>query len=110
MKVKNSDRINFFKFRIAAHPFQEALAILEELEKGHEEDKLIKHPFWTAFVVSYTRPFKQRKKLRISEDMVPDEHRSEHQALMVFRDKLLVHMDLNGPRDDKGDSLYGLFL
>ena len=55
-----------------------------------------------AIVTLYARPFKQRKVVRLSEDIVPAEFRSTHDDIVEIRDKSIAHRDLDAPVADWG--------
>lgn len=51
----------------------------------------------TALHVLYGRSFKQRKEVRISDEIIPDEYKETHGALINMRDQIYAHMDVDGP-------------
>lgn len=55
-----------------------------------------------AAVTAYGRPFKQRANVRLSEDIIPAEHRETHDSTIEMRDKVIAHRDLDGPVADWG--------
>ena len=55
-----------------------------------------------AITVAYCRPFKQRRQVKLSEDVVPTHFKDIHDNLVVHRDKAVAHHDLDGPVADWG--------
>lgn len=52
----------------------------------------------TALHVVYAKPFKQRKALQLDESIVPEKYKPVHNALVMMRDKIHAHTDLDGPK------------
>jgi hypothetical protein len=50
--------------------------------------------FTIAITAAYGRPFKQRKSVRLSEDLIPAEHKETHKSVIEMRDKVIAHRDL----------------
>jgi hypothetical protein len=50
-----------------------------------------------AILVSYARPFKQRRKVRLEEEVIPAEFKGTHDENIDLRDKVIAHRDTNGP-------------
>jgi hypothetical protein len=55
-----------------------------------------------AIVTLYSRPFKERKLVRLSEDVVPVKFRATHDGVIEIRDKSIAHRDLDAPVADWG--------
>jgi hypothetical protein len=53
-----------------------------------------------AIVTLSARPFKQRKAVRLTEDIVPAESRGTHDDVIEIRDKSIAHRDLDAPVAD----------
>lgn len=60
-------------------------------------------PLSISLIVLYGRPFKQRKPLRLSEKLIPAQLRGTHDFLIMLRDKVTAHTDIDGPA--YGDTL-----
>ena len=56
----------------------------------------------TALHTLYARPFKQKKQIRLTDDIVPSESKSLHDSIILMRDKIHSHTDLNGPGTSGG--------
>ena len=93
-----SDRIAFWSFTSASATFYAASSCLRELRKKEGiADSSLRYATACAFVVLYGRAFKQKKDVRLIEDMVPDEFRALHKHLLTLRDKTFAHFDPDGP-------------
>ena len=58
--------------------------------------------FTVAIIIDYCRPFKQRKKVRLPDDIVPYGQLDIHNYMIELRDKVVAHRDLDGPVTDWG--------
>jgi hypothetical protein len=100
------DRIEFWKFQHASTTFAEAkqlceLILKEKIDSGHP----LHVPLMTALHILYGRPFKQRTEVRIPEDIVPQNNKNTHEALINMRDKIHAHTDVDGPKTTDDDCL-----
>ena len=50
-----------------------------------------------AIATLYSRPFKQRKSVRLGDDIVPTEFRRTHDDIIEIPDKSIAHRDLDAP-------------
>ena len=104
--MKNADRkerLTFWKFAYARAAFADVSAWCAWLRKcklplGDSVRKAVS----VGIVVAYGRPFKQRKAVRIPEDIVPSEHMPTHRTLIEIRDKCVAHKDTDGPFAEHG--------
>ncbi len=87
-------RLEFWKYQAAALTFKDAEEVAVYLI-DHGQFPLV-YQLLTSLYVLYGRPFKQRKSVCISQELVPSEYAEEHDVLMGLRDKLFAHMDTNG--------------
>ncbi len=56
-----------------------------------------------AITAAYCRPFKQRpNEIKLSGDLVPTRHKETHDSLIVHRDKVIAHRDIDGPKAEWG--------
>ena len=92
-----SERIDLHRYAFAAGSWAEAKLALKksrDLElAGKEEDKSTCHALRVAFFVLYGRPFKQRPKLRVGDDIVPSAQVTVHNGIITLRDKMFAHSD-----------------
>ena len=110
-QASQAERIELYKWQSAFSSLNEAQGILHHIRDeavGHED--LLHHALWAAFHVFYAKPFKQRPNIRISQDVVPQNLRKAHDAIITLRDKLFAHSDLDGPNLDEGDLVNSLFV
>jgi hypothetical protein len=95
-KAPLSERLEFFKFQYACQTFAHARKILLYIQ---DHKVLASHPLhytlWTAFIVLYGKPFRQRNPLRLDTNIVSVEFRDVHQSLQDLRDKMFAHADLD---------------
>jgi hypothetical protein len=68
-------------------------------------------PLSISLIVLYGRPFKQRNPLRLSEKLVPPNFKGTHDFLIMLRDKVTAHTDIDGPTygDDLVNSIRFVF-
>lgn len=95
-KAPLSERLEFFKYQYSCQTFAHARKILVYIQdhgvlSGHP----LHHTLWTAFMVLYGKPFKQRPPLRLQSDIVDGDWSETHQTLLDFRDKMFAHTDLD---------------
>ncbi|MDD4869750.1 MAG: hypothetical protein PHR77_04255, partial [Kiritimatiellae bacterium] len=93
-----TDRFEFWKFAYARAAFVDAKIFAEELlASGSALHSATRKAFSIAIATAYARPFKQRSVVRLSEDIVPAEHRETHDGVIEIRDKVVAHRDVDGP-------------
>lgn len=92
------ERTAFWKFSYARSSFVDANLFAEMILKGgFEPGSRIRKALSIATAVAYGRPFKQRNRVRLSDDIIPAAYQSTHEDLIVWRDKVIAHRDLDGP-------------
>lgn len=96
-------RTSFWKHAYARASFIDAKSSAEMILHGAFEGHggMLK-ALSIATLVTYGRPFKQKSKVKLSEDFVAASHKSTHTDLIVWRDKVIAHRDLDGPVADWG--------
>jgi hypothetical protein len=99
----HEERIEFWKHSYARASFVDARIFIEHiletrLPLNHPARKALS----IAVLTTYCRPFKQRAIVRLSEDIVPTEHREAHNSAIEMRDKVVAHRDIDGPVADWG--------
>jgi hypothetical protein len=103
-QVPYEDRKDYWKFVNAAVAFEQVEDLLEFFAKEKiDETHPLFYQLMTSLVVLYGRPFKQRKALRLLEALIPDGLKDTHDFLILLRDKMFAHLDLDGPSE--GDNL-----
>jgi len=104
MTVPTKDeRIEYWKNAYARASFIDAQIFAEQiLETKLPLDNPIRKALSIAFLTTYSRPFKQRNGIRLSDDIVPKKYVEEHNTAIEFRDKIVAHRDLDGPVADWG--------
>ena len=102
-KLPQTKRLEYWKYQCAALTFLRAKDVGEYLIE-HKTSPLA-YQLLTALYVLYGRPFKQRKQVRIPEQLVPSEYAEEHSLLLDLRDKMFAHVDTNGPSEKNIESL-----
>ncbi len=107
-KLPLSDRLEYWKYQCAALAFLRAKEVAEYLIE-HENHPLM-YQLLTSLYVLYGRPFKQRKEVRISEELVPHEYSEEHSFLIVLRDKMFAHVDTDDLSEQKIENLSKILL
>ncbi|HXT39475.1 MAG TPA: hypothetical protein VN887_05580 [Candidatus Angelobacter sp.] len=73
----------------------------ERIEQPHP----LHIPLMTALHTLYGKPLKQRKEVRVGEDIVPSEFKDIHASLITMRDKIHAHTDVDGPTTATNESL-----
>jgi hypothetical protein len=98
-----ANRISFWQHSYARSSFVEARVECELLLKTNPPlNSTLRRALSIAIVTLYSRPFKQRKAVRLSDDIVPPEFRTTHDEIIEIRDKSIAHRDLDGPAADWG--------
>jgi hypothetical protein len=96
-KLPLERRLEFWKYQSALLTFENAREVAGYLIE-HSESPLA-YQLMTSLYVLYGRPFKQRKQIRVPEELVPSEYAEEHRLLIGLRDKLFAHIDTDGLPD-----------
>jgi hypothetical protein len=94
-----AERVAFWKDAYARSSFIQAdqFALLL-LQMDPPLRSVMRWALTSAIVTAYSRPFKQRKEVRLPEnDVVPAEFRKLHDEAIEQRDKVIAHRDLDGP-------------
>lgn len=100
-KTSATERREFWKFMGASGTFEQAEKACDYiLRESIDERHPLSLPLMVAVVVLYSRPFKQRKVVRLIEKMVPKEFKSTHDFVILLRDKMFAHADTDGPDYD----------
>lgn len=98
-----AERIAFWRDSYARSSFVHATEFVRAMLRNKLGLYSIERDAFTiAIIGAYGRPFKQRKSIRLSEDLIPAEHRETHDSLIEMRDKVVAHRDLDGPVADWG--------
>lgn len=103
MKAKSiNQRHELWKLAFAHASFRNAGIFLEQLSlPAFSENYPIRNALSIAFLTSYSRPFKQKTPVKLSDEIVPARFRKSHDAIITYRDKTIAHRDLNGPVADR---------
>jgi hypothetical protein len=102
-RPSQAERIAFWEHSYARASFVQARLYLELLLSADPPlDSLFRRALTISILAVYCRPFKQRSKVRLSEDTVPSEHRKTHDIMIELRDKVVAHRDLDGPVTEWG--------
>jgi hypothetical protein len=97
------ERIFFWQQAYARSAFIDADRYLVRiLEDDPPLGSLDRKLLTAAFVGAYGRSFKQRKPVRLSEDIIPTEHQNTHDSIIELRDKIVAHRDLDAPVTEWG--------
>jgi len=107
-KLPLTERLEYWKYQCASLTFHNAKTVAEYLIKNKNPPLVI--PLLTSLYVLYGRPFKQRKRIRISEELVPSEYMEEHSHLIGLRDKMFAHVDTDGLADKNIQHLSKIWL
>lgn len=94
-KISKSERLEYWKFLCADFSIEKAKGIASQLLKIGYDDRLF-YTLLTSLYIFYGRPFKQRKPVRLSTDIIPDWFRKLHDTLILLRDKSFAHVDSDG--------------
>jgi hypothetical protein len=92
-KAKPEHRVEYWRFHVAAHSFDQARAVVGQLNGLTDRDPLFL-PLMIALHVLYARPFKHDKaSRRVDESLVPHDFKSVHDMLLLMRDRIFAHHD-----------------
>jgi len=94
-KVPQIDRFEYWKFLSAHFSLQKAKGIATHLLKTPPNDELF-YPLITTLYIFYSRPFKQKRNVRLPDNMIPDRFLKLHKTLIDLRDKAFAHIDYDG--------------
>lgn len=98
-----ADRVSFWQHSYARSSFIQAHLFTELLLRiSPPINDTLRRALTIAIVTAYSRPYKQRKPVRLSDDIVPTEFRGTHDSIIEIRDKSIAHRDLDGPVADWG--------
>jgi len=94
MNATLEERKELWKFMHAMASFEQVVDICEycRKEKLDLSHKLY-HRLMVSLIVTYAKPFKQKKAFRLSEKLVSKEHEDTHRFLIIARDKFFAHSD-----------------
>lgn len=93
-KLTQDERLEYWKYLCATLSFDFAGEVAKYLISNPDHPLL--YQLITSLYVLYGRPFKQQKKIRITEEIVPEEYFNEHNLLVSLRDKTFAHTDIDG--------------
>jgi hypothetical protein len=97
------ERLEFWKHAYAWQSFIDAKNYSERLlALNLPLTDLVRKAFTIAILTTYCRPFKQRPLVRLSADLVPNEHKETHESAIELRDKVVAHRDMDGPNAEWG--------
>ncbi len=117
-KATIQERIDFYRYTSATQLLDQAREILREilaLDPTTTRDWKI-NSLWMTFFLLYAKPFKQQRDnqlkvgLRLPDDVIPDEFKNEHKAIIDLRDKMFAHTDFASLKDDTGQPLNELVI
>ena len=107
------DAQSLWKFFYAHECFrQSASACSYILDNNLETDHPIYYPLLTSIYVLYGKPFKRANVVgKLSDDIIPPEHKTLHDTLLQHRDKFYAHTDAKSFKlSDYGDASQVRFL
>ena|SRR2546426_11173399 len=98
-----AERIAFWQHAYARASFVQARIFTDLLLRiTPPMNDTLRRALTIAIVTVYSRPFKQRKAVRLPDDIVPAQFRDTHDSIIEIRDKSIAHRDLDGPVADWG--------
>jgi hypothetical protein len=101
--MDHDTRIAFWRASYAHASFQDARIFIEELLKlSLPLQDPIRKGLSISILTAYARPFKQRPKIKVPEDVLAPGYLPRHRELIKMRDKVVAHRDLDGPIADWG--------
>jgi len=121
------ERLDFYRYTSACLFLSQAKDILLKLKQLTSTDQdsdlsskisfeLNKNILWHAFFTIYSKPFKQTRDaelkmgLRVLDDIVPEDCKHQHQAILTLRDKMYAHTDFHQLIDSNGDPMSKLII
>ncbi len=96
------ERKQLWIFAYARASFREALSFSEAILKVGSENICAQDGLSIAATVAYSRPFKQRRSVKLCDSIVPSEYSDLHDTIIQIRDKVITHRDVDGPIADWG--------
>ena len=88
------DRLLFYKFQNAMHAFGAVSSLCDYFSKTKmERSHSLYIPLTTSLAILYARPFKQRKNIKLPQDIIPAKYKKTHDFLILMRDKVVAHTD-----------------
>ena len=89
-KSKPEHRIEYWRFHVAAHSFEQARDVASVLKSMSDRESLF-YPLMTSLHVFYAKPFKHLKRGRnIPESYVPKKMSGVHSKLLLMRDRMFA--------------------
>jgi hypothetical protein len=93
-----AERISFWQHSYARASFVQTRLFIDLLLKlDPPMNDTLRRALTVAILGVYSRPFKQRKIVRLPDDIVPAPFRDTHDIMIEIRDKVVAHRDLDGP-------------
>lgn len=101
------ERMNLWRMLHALDCFQHVDRICSLIqENGITNGHPLYHSLLTSMYVLYGRPFKKSHGVgRLPDDIVPKELHDIHNDLMLHRDKIFAHTDVNGTWEEEDMNL-----
>lgn len=97
------ERLEFWKYAYARSSFVQTRTFIELLIREDPGfNTTLRRALTVAILVTYCRPFKQRKPVKLNRDVVPARYLWVHNEAVELRDKVLAHRDVDGPVADWG--------
>jgi len=86
---------DIWKYTQAVSSLKDALKIINLLKTAYQKrNKDIIPPLWTAFFVTYARPFTNNKKIgKISDKVIPSDLKDTHRSAIKVRNSTYGHTD-----------------
>jgi len=97
------ERLAFWKFAHARASFVDARIFIElVLKSSLPLNDPVRKALTIAVLTTYARPFKQRPKVQLPRDAVANEYLDLHDNMILRRDKVVAHRDVDAPTADWG--------
>ncbi len=98
-----AERLELWKITFARSSFIQASrachAMLRFVPNGTE---VLISALSTAALVFYARPFKQSEEVKLEKTYVPSDFLAFHEDIILYRDKVVSHRDVKGPKTPWG--------
>jgi hypothetical protein len=104
------ERLDFWRDCYALSAFRDVHDYIPRWERRDPEDVGFRRALEVAILVSYARPFKQRKRVRLEKEIVPARFRETHEEVIELRDKVIAHRDTDGPSSGGWDFINDLII
>jgi hypothetical protein len=91
------ERLAFWRDCYALSAFRDVHDYIPRWQGRDPRDICFRRAFETAILVSYASPFKQHRKVRLKEVIIPAEFKATHDEVIALRDKVIAHRDPHGP-------------